>query len=55
MDDNARMEIALAAPAPSEPIPAFAGGALPADLRAALTAAVNAWLLRTPCPETRRA
>ena len=41
-------------PVAPNPIPAF-GGALPPDLRAQLTRAVQAWMLRTPSPHTRRA
>ena len=39
----------------AEPIPAFAGGQVPGDLRQAITQAVAAWLLRTPSPHTRKA
>src|SRR5262245_7983590 len=49
------MEFELVKRATSEPIPAFAGGGLPRNLRAAMTAAADAWLLRTPSEETRRA
>jgi integrase/recombinase XerD len=42
-------------PADADPIPAFAGGTLPQDLRQAIGRAVNAWLLRTPSPHTRKA
>ena len=41
-------------PAPAEPIPAFTGQ-MPGDLRQAIRQAVDAWLLRTPSPHTRRA
>jgi site-specific recombinase XerD len=55
MAKHASMEIEVVKPT-SEPIPAFAGGGrLPRDLRAAMTAAVEAWLIRTPSEETRRA
>ena len=48
--------IALAVIAPAEsPIPAFDRGYLPNDLRAEMTKAVDAWLLRTPSPHTRDA
>jgi integrase/recombinase XerD len=40
--------------ASAEPIPAFTGQA-PGDLREAIRRAVDAWLLRTPSPHTRRA
>ncbi len=39
---------------PAEPIPAFTGQ-VPGDLRQAIRQAVDAWLLRTPSPHTRRA
>lgn len=39
----------------AEPIPAFAGGQVPGDMRQAIARAVDAWLLRTPSPHTRRA
>lgn len=39
----------------AEPIPAFAGGQAPGNLREAMTRAVEAWLLRTPSPHTRKA
>src|SRR5262245_33351287 len=49
-------ELATITPATTaDPIPAFAGGGLPGDLRSAMTAAVEAWLIRTPSEETRRA
>jgi Phage integrase, N-terminal SAM-like domain len=38
----------------AEPIPAFTGQ-VPGDLRQAIGRAVDAWLLRTPSPHTRRA
>jgi integrase/recombinase XerD len=38
-----------------DPIPAFAGGAIQGDVRAEIGKAVDAWLLRTPSPHTRRA
>ena len=41
--------------ASAEPIPAFAGGQVAGDLREAIGRAVDAWLLRTPSPHTRRA
>ena len=40
--------------ATAEPIPAFTGQ-VPGDLRQAIRQAVDAWLLRTPSPHTRRA
>ena len=52
MGEQAGQEIERMA---AEPIPAFSGGQLPADIRAAFTAALDAWLLRTPSEETRRA
>jgi integrase/recombinase XerD len=55
MEEHARMEIKMVKAATSEPIPAFAGVGLPQNLRAAKTAAVDAWLIRTPSEETRRA
>jgi integrase/recombinase XerD len=48
-------ELVPITPAIAEPIPAFASGTPPADLRAAMTAAVDAWKLRTPSPHTRKA
>lgn len=48
------MEVAEIIPAASEPIPAFTGQ-LPADVRQAIGQAVDAWLLRTPSPHTRKA
>ena len=41
-------------PIAAEPIPAFTGQ-VPGDLRQAIGRAVDAWLLRTPSPHTRRA
>ena len=41
-------------PATADPIPAFTGQ-VPGDLRQAIGRAVDAWLLRTPSPHTRRA
>ena len=38
----------------AEPIPAFTGQ-MPGDLRQAIGRAVDAWLLRTPSPHTRKA
>ena len=40
--------------AAAEPIPAFTGQ-VPGDLREAIGRAVDAWLLRTPSPHTRKA
>jgi integrase/recombinase XerD len=40
--------------ATAEPIPAFTGQ-VPGDLRQAIRQAVDAWLIRTPSPHTRRA
>jgi integrase/recombinase XerD len=40
---------------PADPIPAFDRGYLPNDLRAEMTKAVDAWLLRTPSAHTRDA
>jgi integrase/recombinase XerD len=42
-------------PPAGDPIPAFAGGQLPGDLRDAMGRAVAAWLLRTPSTHTRKA
>jgi integrase/recombinase XerD len=53
MDELLSQEIEPVAAA--EPIPAFSGGNLPVDRRAAFTAAFDAWLLRTPSADTRRA
>lgn len=39
----------------AEPIPAFAPGGHSGDLRASMTAAIDAWLLRTPSAHTRDA
>jgi hypothetical protein len=39
----------------ADPIPAFAGGQVPGNLREAIGRAVDAWLLRTPSPHTRKA
>ena len=39
----------------NNPIPAFAGGQLPDNLREAIGQAVDAWLMRTPSPHTRKA
>ena len=48
-------ELATIIPAATaEPIPAFTGQ-VPGDLRQAIRQAVDAWLLRTPSPHTRRA
>ncbi len=44
----------LASLPPADPIPAFTGQ-VPGDLRQAIGRAVDAWLLRTPSPHTRRA
>jgi integrase/recombinase XerD len=49
------MQLEVVKPTSTEPIPAFAGRGLPLDLRGAMTAAVEAWLIRTPSEETRRA
>ena len=38
-----------------DPIPAFAGGQVPGDVRETIGRAVAAWLLRTPSPHTRKA
>lgn len=55
MDEHASVKMGAVAPISAEPIPAFSGASLPADLRTAMAAAVTAWLLRTPSAETRRA
>ena len=47
-------ELVPIAPAAAEPIPAFTGQ-VPGDLRQATGRAVDAWLLRTPSPHSRRA
>jgi integrase/recombinase XerD len=47
-------ELPAVTPAPADPIPAFTGQ-VPGDLRQAIGRAVDAWLLRTPSPHTRRA
>jgi integrase/recombinase XerD len=39
----------------ADPIPAFAGGQVPGDVREAIGRAVAAWLLRTHSPHTRKA
>ena len=44
----------LASLPPADPIPAFTGQ-VPGDLREAIGRAVDAWLLRTPSPHTRKA
>jgi integrase/recombinase XerD len=54
MDDNPGRQQTEIVPVAPEPIPAFAGG-MPADLRQQMTKAVQAWKLRTPSAETRRA
>ena len=54
MDEDAGTEIVVAAPPPADPIPAFTGQ-VPGDLRQAIGRAVDAWLLRTPSPHTRKA
>ena len=54
MDDNAGMELQIITPATADPIPAFTGQ-VPGDLRQAIGRAVDAWLLRTPSPHTRKA
>jgi integrase/recombinase XerD len=48
-------ELATITPAAADPIPAFAGGQVPGDLRQAIRRAVAAWLIRTPSPHTRKA
>ena len=48
------MVISDAYPAAADPIPAFTGQ-VPGDLRQAIGRAVDAWLLRTPSPHTRKA
>ena len=55
MDDDARMHETGIVPLRSHPIPAFAGGQVPGDLRQAIGRAVAAWLLRTPSSHTRKA
>jgi hypothetical protein len=52
MDDNLDMELLIVNQA--DPIPAITGQ-VPDDLRQAIDRAVDAWLLRTPSPPTRRA
>jgi hypothetical protein len=55
MDERATTELQVITPATTaEPIPAFTGQ-VPGDLRQAVGRAVDAWLLRTPSPHTRRA
>ena len=55
MEENAGMElVTLTSAATADPIPAFTGQ-VPGDLRQAIRQAVDAWLLRTPSPHTRRA
>ncbi len=51
--DDVGMEVAVT-PATGDPIPAFTGQ-VPGDLRQAIGRAVDAWLLRTPSPHTRKA
>jgi integrase/recombinase XerD len=48
-------ELVPLTPAAGDPIPAFAGGQVPGNLRDAIKRAVDAWLLRTPSPHTRKA
>jgi integrase/recombinase XerD len=55
MDESASMELAAVMSASAELIPAFAGGQVPGNLREAIGQAVEAWLLRTPSPHTRKA
>ncbi len=55
MHEIARMQEPAVVPVAADPIPAFAGGQIPGDLREAIGRAVAAWLLRTPSPHTRRA
>ena len=52
MDANASLELMTVNQ--TDPIPAFTGQ-VPGDLRQAIGRAVDAWLLRTPSPHTRRA
>jgi ferric-dicitrate binding protein FerR (iron transport regulator) len=55
MDERTATELQVITPAATaEPIPAFTGQ-VPGDLRQAMRQAVDAWLLRTPSPHTRRA
>jgi integrase/recombinase XerD len=54
MDDETTTELATIIPATADPIPAFTGQ-LPVNLREAIRQAVDAWLLRTPSPHTRKA
>ena len=55
MEEHAGMELRIITPeVTAEPIPAFTGQ-MPGDLRQAIRRAVDAWLLRTPSPHTRRA
>ncbi len=54
MDSEAEIGARQVLPVGADPIPAFGGG-LPVDLREQMGRAVNAWLLRTPSRETRRA
>lgn len=55
MDEQTSTELAAIERRDAEPIPAFAGGPLPGDPRAAMTRAIEAWLLRSPSTHTRRA
>jgi site-specific recombinase XerD len=55
MDDQARSELMVVVPGAASPIPAFAAGQVPGDLRAALAQAVEAWLMRTPLTHIRKA
>ncbi len=54
MDEHAGMEMARIILATADPIPAFTGQ-VPGYLREAIRQAVDAWLLRTPSPHTRKA
>jgi integrase/recombinase XerD len=55
MSEPGGTEIIRVEGAGAEPIPAFEGGRVVGDLRAAIGRAVEAWLLRTPSPHTRKA
>jgi integrase/recombinase XerD len=54
MDEMTGSELVTITQTTAEPIPAFTGQ-MPGDLRQAIRHAVDAWLLRTPSPHTRRA
>src|SRR5580704_16988299 len=54
MNEDASRPMTTILTAVNDPIPAFTGQ-VPGDLRQAIGQAVDAWLLRTPSPHTRKA